>query len=210
MCVCVVRVISYVSSCYHYIVIFFLLYNRFHFLCTEFLCINNPFFVCCVSNIFNFFVVSARKSPPTKKSFFEHGSSFFVCFRLVKECALPSFTKSVEQIVHHVFLYFFFKGESGEAAERGAPGLPGPKGEVGERGYRGEKGEKGDMGLPGNATYYLILSTLNNLILIFSKNLKKKACKVSLVFEDHRVPTGATEKLELKDHPAFQYVKTSF
>lgn len=110
MCVCVVRVISYVSSCYDYIVIFFLLYyNRFHFLCTEFLCINNPFFVYCVSNIFNFFVVSARKSPPTKKSFFEHGSSFFVCFRLVKECALPSFTKSVEQIVHHVFFSFFFR-----------------------------------------------------------------------------------------------------
>ena len=63
------------------------------------------------------------------------------------------------------------------------------------------------MGLPGNATYYLILSTtyqLNSYI------FKKKACKVSLVFEDHRVPTGATEKLELKDHPAFQYVKTSF
>lgn len=126
---CVVRVISYVSSCYDYIVIFFLLYyNRFHFLCTEFLCINNPFFVYCVSNIFNFFVVFARKSPPTKKSFFEHGSSFFVCFRLVKECALPSFTKTVEQIVHHVFFFFFFLGRVGRSGRTRSSGITGTQG----------------------------------------------------------------------------------
>jgi len=129
VCVCVVRVISYVSSCYDYIVIFFLLYNRFHFLCTEFLCINNPFFVCCVSNIFNiFFVVSARKSHLQKKSFFEHGSSFFVCFRLVKECALPSFTKSVEQIVHHVFLHFFLLGRVGRSGRTRSSGITGTQG----------------------------------------------------------------------------------